>query len=92
MVKINPIYLDNIENVKRIFDSCNWLPSVKIKNFLNDYETLEKEIKKLKFKKVKTPIYYSYSKAEFSDNFFNSKEFIDFVSFVIGKKIKKIDL
>lgn len=91
-MEINPLYLkkETLEKIKDIFNSSEWLPSAKIKYFLNkeDYKKIKNEIIKLKFNKNKKLMHYSYSKTEIPEKlnkFVNSDKFKKIIFEIAGE-------
>ncbi len=87
---------DNLINIKNRFNQ-NTPKSIKLDAFLkiDKYLILKNEITNLKFKRDYTPDSHSYSHSVIGNKFNNliiSKEFKTFISFIIGKSIKKFDV
>ncbi len=89
-------YLDysNLLNIKDTF-GANTPKSIKLEQFFKKekYDLLKKEIYDLKFKEIYIPDSYSFSKSNLGNEFsrlFNSKDFISFISFIVGRNIKNI--
>ena len=97
MDKISSLYgnKENIIKIRDIFHSNRDLPSVTLPHFFKNkvYTHIKKEILILHYKKMMTPIFYSYLAAKPPTNLqtiLNSKEFLNFLSSINGRRIKKI--
>lgn len=89
MVSMNPLYENpsNISQIKDLFKSNEKLPSIKLPKFFSDYDKIKLPAN---FKKDSHPIHFSYSVAVQKDleKFLSSKQFLDFVLKITGKKLK----
>lgn len=94
---INRVYLktDISIELNKAFYSNKKLPSITLKEFFDEYfyRKIKTEIGKLKFRKEKIPLAYSYSKVKIPkilSKFLQSKEFLDFINDIIQYSSKKI--
>lgn len=95
---INKTYLNpkTVEKIKQEFLSQDDFPSIVLFKFLERemYLKLRQQIVRLYYKKEVVRTSHSYAVAEISPamaKFLNGKEFLDFLSLILNKKVKKID-
>ena len=95
---INNSYLSEqtIKKVRGLFLSNREFPSIKLQNFLDKqfYAQLTQEILNSKYKKAVMPMQYSYSVSKTPKTlakFINSEQLKNYISRIIGKKIKNIN-
>ncbi|HME86790.1 MAG TPA: hypothetical protein VKE88_00045 [Candidatus Nanoarchaeia archaeon] len=97
MVEFNQGYFTKtmLATIKTSFKANKELPSVQLQSFIskNAYNSLQKEISKLKFKNEYVVLHHRYARAELPVKLqkeFVSKELVSFISSITGKKIKKL--
>ena len=90
---INRFYVKNLEKIKASFHEKKDFPHLVLFDFLDKtkYRLVEKEIQRISFSHEKKPLLHSYGSATvpFSlAKIFLSKGLVDFISAIIGKKLK----
>jgi len=95
---INPTYLnpETVQKINQEFAFKNDFPSIVLFKFLNReiYIKLREQIIRLYYKKEVVRTSHSYAVAELPvtiSKLFNGKEFFDFLSPILNKKVKRID-
>jgi len=95
---VNNIYLNNsvLDKIKKSYIKSD--PNkIILRGFLKDgiYQQIYSKLKKQKIEQIKIPDRFSFKKhnllSEVKD-IFNNKEFREFLSIIIGKEVKKINL
>lgn len=96
MSKINPSYT-SAEGKKKIVDSFNGdLPALTLHSFFEEktYESFQNAVARLSFSKQHIPDKYRYGFAPIPKkflSFLHSEEFLEFISYVLGKKVTQLE-
>ena len=97
MVEFNQGYFTKtmLTTIKTSFKANKELPSVQLQNFISkkNYNSIQKKVMKLKFKNEYVVLHHRCARAELPVKLQKelvSREFVSFISSIIGKKIKKL--